>query len=117
MNDHRRKLAARYTAGLAGLPLVLPTETPGARHVYHLYVVRTPQRDQLAAFLKDKGIATGIHYPVPCHKQPAVEYLKPGPLEHTERIVKEILSLPLSAGHTEAEVDEVVAAVRSFLTK
>jgi dTDP-4-amino-4,6-dideoxygalactose transaminase len=117
MNDHRRKLAARYTAGLAGLPLGLPAETPGARHVYHLYVVRTPQRDQLAAFLKDKGIATGIHYPVPCHKQPAVEYLKPGPLEHTERIVKEILSLPLSAGHTEAEVDEVVAAVRSFLTK
>ena len=115
MNDHRRKLAARYTAGLAGLRLVLPTETPGARHVYHLYVVRTPQRDQLAAFLKDKGIATGIHYPVPCHKQPAVEYLKPGPLEHTERIVKEILSLPISAGHTEAEVDEVVAAVRSFL--
>ena len=117
MNDHRRKLAARYTAGLAGLPLVLPTETPGARHVYHLYVVRTPQRDQLAAFLKNKGIATGIHYPVPCHKQPAVEYLKPGPLEHTERIVKEILSLPISAGHTEAEVDEVVAAVRSFLEK
>jgi len=117
MNDHRRKLAARYNAALASLPLVLPTETPGARHVYHLYVVRTPQRDQLAAFLKDKGIATGIHYPVPCHKQPAVEYLKPGPLEHTERIVKEILSLPISAGHTEPEIDEVVAGVRSFLKK
>ncbi len=114
MNDHRRKLAARYTAGLAGLPLVLPTETPGARHVYHLYVVRTARRAELAAFLKDKGIATGIHYPVASHQQPAVEYLKPGPLEHTERIVKEILSLPISAGHTLAEVDEVVAAARSF---
>jgi dTDP-4-amino-4,6-dideoxygalactose transaminase len=117
MNDRRRKLAARYGAGLAGLPLVLPAESPGARHVYHLYVVRTPQRDELAAFLKDKGIATGIHYPVPCHQQPAIEYLKPGPLEHTERIVKQILTLPISAGHTESEIDEVVAAVRAFFTK
>jgi dTDP-4-amino-4,6-dideoxygalactose transaminase len=117
MNDRRRELAARYAAGLAGLPLVLPSETPGARHVYHLYVVRTQGRDQLAAFLKDKGIATGIHYPVPCHQQPAVEYLKPGLLEHTERIVKQILTLPISAGHTESEIDEVVAAVRAFFRK
>jgi dTDP-4-amino-4,6-dideoxygalactose transaminase len=79
--------------------------------------VRAPQRDQLAAYLKDKGIATGIHYPVPCHRQPAVEYLKPGPLEHTERLVKEILSLPISAGHKESEIDEVAAAVRGFFTK
>jgi dTDP-4-amino-4,6-dideoxygalactose transaminase len=116
MNDQRRKLAARYTAGLAGLPLVLPAETPGARHVYHLYVVRTSRRAELAAFLKGKGIATGIHYPVASHQQPAVEYLKPGALEHTERLVNEILSLPISAGHTEAEIDEVVAAARSFFT-
>lgn len=114
MNDHRRKLAARYTAGLADLPLVLPGEIPGARHVYHLYVVRTPRRAELAAFLKDKGIATGIHYPVASHQQPAIEYLKPGVLEHTERLIHEILSLPISAGHTEAEIDQVVAATRSF---
>ena len=117
MNDERRRLAARYAGGLAGLPLVLPSEAPGARHVYHLYVVATSGRDQLAAFLKDKGIATGIHYPVPCHQQPAVEYLKPGPLEHTERIVKQILTLPISAGHRESEIDEVVAAVRAFFKK
>jgi dTDP-4-amino-4,6-dideoxygalactose transaminase len=117
MNDHRRTLAARYTTGLAGLPLVLPAETRGARHVYHLYVVRTPQRDRLAAFLKDNGVATGIHYPVACHRQPAVEHLTPPPLEHTDRIVKEILSLPISAGHTEAEIDEVIAGVRAFFEK
>ncbi len=117
MNDERRRLAARYAGGLAGLPLVLPSEAPGARHVYHLYVVATSGRDQLAAFLKDKGIATGIHYPIPCHQQPAVEYLKPGPLEHTERIVKQILTLPISAGHRESEIDEVVAAVRAFFKK
>jgi dTDP-4-amino-4,6-dideoxygalactose transaminase len=114
MNEHRRLLAARYAQGLHGLPLVLPGEAPGAHHVYHLYVVRTPERDALATFLKERGIATGIHYPVPSHKQPAVEHLNPPPLERTERIVREILTLPISGGHTEAEVDEVIAAVRAF---
>jgi dTDP-4-amino-4,6-dideoxygalactose transaminase len=114
MNDHRRLLAARYAAGLAGLPLGLPAEAPGARHVYHLYVVRTPERNRLGAFLKERGIATGVHYPVPGHRQPAVESLSPGPLPRTERLVDEILTLPMSAGHTPAEIDEVVAAVREF---
>ena len=114
MNDHRRRLAARYQRGLAGLPLVLPAEAPGAHHVYHLYVVRTPERDGLAKFLKERGIATGIHYPVPSHQQPAVEPFNPPPLPRTERIVTEILTLPISAGHTEAEVDQVVAAVTEF---
>ncbi len=114
MNDRRRTLAERYTRGLSGLPLVLPTEAPGARHVYHLYVVRTRERDALAKFLKERAIATGIHYPVPCHKQPAVEHLNPPPLPRTERVVKEILTLPISAGHADAEVDEVIAAVRAF---
>jgi len=114
MNDHRRALARRYAEGLAALPLALPREAPGARHVYHLYVVRTPERNRLAAFLKERGIATGIHYPVASHKQPAVEHLNPPALARTERLVQEILTLPMSAGHTEAEVDEVVAAVRAF---
>jgi len=82
--------------------------------VYHLYVIRTRARDALAKALKERGIATGIHYPVASHKQPAVEHLNPAPLERTERIVQEILTLPLSAGHTDAEVDEVIAAVRAF---
>ncbi len=116
MNDHRRALAARYRAGLAGLPLALPEERAGARHVYHLYVVRTPERDALARHLKERGIATGIHYPVPSHQQPAVESFDPPTLPATERIVREILSLPLSAGHTEAEMDQVVAAVREFFS-
>jgi dTDP-4-amino-4,6-dideoxygalactose transaminase len=114
MNDHRRALASRYSAGLAGLPLGLPVEAPGARHVYHLYVVRTPERDALARFLKERGIATGIHYPVPSHKQPAVESFAPPALPVTERLVGEILTLPISAGHTPAEVDLVIAAVKEF---
>ena len=114
MNDHRRALAARYRAGLADLPLGLPAEAPGARHVYHLYVVRTPERDALARFLKERGIATGIHYPVASHQQPAVETLNAPALPRTERLVGEILSLPISAGHTLAEVDAVIAAVQEF---
>jgi dTDP-4-amino-4,6-dideoxygalactose transaminase len=117
MNDRRRALAARYRRGLAGLPLALPEEREHARHVYHLYVVATPRRDGLAAFLKARGIGTGIHYPIPCHRQPAVERLQPPALLRTEKLVEEILSLPMSAQHTDAEIDEVVAAVREFFAR
>jgi dTDP-4-amino-4,6-dideoxygalactose transaminase len=114
MNEQRRRVAARYARGLAGLPLGLPSERAGARHVYHLYVIRTDRRDALAKYLKERGIATGIHYPVPCHRQPAVESLAPPALPVTERLVREILTLPISAGHTEAEADEVAAAISEF---
>ena len=114
MNEQRRRVAARYARGLAGLPLSLPSERAGARHVYHLYVIRTDRRDALAKYLRERGIATGIHYPVPCHRQPAVESLASPALPATERLVREILTLPMSAGHTEAEADEVAAAIREF---
>jgi dTDP-4-amino-4,6-dideoxygalactose transaminase len=114
MNAHRRALAERYARGLAGLPLVLPGERAHARHVYHLFVVRTPRRAALAAFLKERGIQTGIHYPVPTHRQPALERFASSSLPWTEQLVDEILTLPLSAGHEEAEIDRVIAAVRQF---
>lgn len=114
MNDRRRAHAARYAAGLAGLPLTLPREREHARHVYHLYVIRSAQRKGLAEFLKARGIQTGIHYPVPCHRQPAVKQLEAHALPATERLVDEILTLPMSASHTEAEIDHVCAAVREF---
>ena len=117
MNDRRRQLAARYGERLSGLPVALPAERPGARHVFHLYVIRTDRRDALAAFLKARGIQTGIHYPVPCHRQPAVEHLNAPALPRTERVVRKILTLPLSAGHSEAEIDEVAAAVREFFSR
>lgn len=114
MNDQRRELAARYDKAFAGLPLGLPEERPGGHHVYHLYVVRTPRRDDLAAFLKARGVQVGVHYPVPTHRQPAVERLKPPVLPHTEQLVKEILTLPISAGHAVTEIDTVAMAVREF---
>jgi dTDP-4-amino-4,6-dideoxygalactose transaminase len=113
-NERRRALAARYQRGLAGLPLTLPSERAGARHVYHLYVVRTPHRQALAAHLEARGIQTGVHYPVPAHLQPAVDPFIPPALPATERLVDEILTLPISANHTDAEIDAVVDAVRSF---
>jgi dTDP-3-amino-3,4,6-trideoxy-alpha-D-glucose transaminase len=114
MNDRRRALAARYTAALAGLPLGLPVERPGARHVYHLYVVRTPRRAELVAFLTSRDMQVGIHYPVASHQQPAVERFAGPALPRTERLVDEILTLPISAGHTEDEIDAVAGAVRDF---
>jgi dTDP-4-amino-4,6-dideoxygalactose transaminase len=114
MNDRRRELAARYADRLAGLPLGLPSERARARHVYHLYVVRTRERGALARFLVARGVQTGIHYPVPAHRQPAVEHLGAAPLPATEQLVDEILTLPMSAGHTDAEIDEVARAVREF---
>jgi dTDP-4-amino-4,6-dideoxygalactose transaminase len=114
MNARRRALAERYRRGLVGLPLELPGERAHARHVYHLFVVRTPRRAALAAFLKERGIQTGIHYPIPTHRQPALERFAPSALPWTERLVDEILTLPLSAGHEEAEIDRVIAAVREF---
>ena len=114
MNERRRSLARRYADGLADLPVVLPAERERARHVYHLYVVRTPRRTELAAFLKERGIQTGIHYPVPTHRQPPVEHLATPSLPRTEQLVEEILTLPMSADHADEEIDRVVAAVRAF---
>jgi dTDP-4-amino-4,6-dideoxygalactose transaminase len=114
MNARRRALARRYREGLADLPLVLPAERERGRHVYHLYVVRTPRRAELAKFLRERGIQTGIHYPVPTHRQPPVEHLSPPPLPLTERLVEEILTLPMSADHTDEEIDRVITAVRAF---
>jgi dTDP-4-amino-4,6-dideoxygalactose transaminase len=114
MNARRRQLAARYAKGLEGLPLELPAERPDGTHVYHLYVVRTPRRQALAAHLAALGVQTGVHYPVPAHRQPAVERFAPPALPVTERVVDEILTLPISAGHSDAEIDAVADAVRSF---
>ncbi len=112
-NEARRALAARYQAWLPP-SVVRPIERPGCRHVYHLYVVRVPDRDRVRARLQEMGIGTGIHYPVPIHRQPAYQDLAPpsGGLAHTERLAGEILSLPMSPTLTEDQLAEVAEAVR-----
>ncbi len=118
-NTLRRDHAARYSQLLQNLPLKTPFEGMGNRHIYHLYVIQTAQRDQLQAYLKEQGIFTGIHYPVPIHLQQAVSYLgyTPGSLPVTERVAGEILSLPMFAELTDEQIDYVVTHVGKFLTE
>jgi dTDP-4-amino-4,6-dideoxygalactose transaminase/acetyltransferase-like isoleucine patch superfamily enzyme len=117
-NEARRKVAALYTEKLSGLPLKLPTERANSRHVYHLYVIRTPRRDALAKHLAKYKIGTGIHYPVPLHLQPALSFLGYGKGEfpRTETIADEILSLPMYPELSTAQIDRVADAIREFFS-
>jgi len=113
-NDARRCIADRYSEMLSGAPVEVPVERPGATHVYHLYVIRAPRRDELLTALGQRGIGAGIHYPVPLHRQPAYRELEAGPFPETERASDEILSLPMYPHMTNDQVDRVVEAVQDF---
>jgi dTDP-4-amino-4,6-dideoxygalactose transaminase len=114
-NKIRRTLAAEYNQCLTGV--ILPTERPNGYHVYHLYVVRHPQRDKLQLALKNAGIGTLIHYPTPVHLQEAYRDLgyREGSLPQTEQIAKEILSLPMFIGLTSEEVITIGYVVNKHL--
>ena len=116
-NEARRTHAAEYCRALAGTGLTLPSAKPGCTHVYHLFVIRHAKRDELQKFLKEKGIATGVHYPLPLHMQPAYADLKyaEGDFPATEKAAKEILSLPMYPEMTSAMVVEVAAAIKEFV--
>jgi dTDP-4-amino-4,6-dideoxygalactose transaminase len=110
-NARRRHLAARYDEGLTGSTVAVPAD--GGGHVYHLYVVRSPERDALQARLAERGVETLTHYPVAVHAQRAwTELARPG-LAESERAAAEVLSLPLYPQLTDAEADAVIEAVRA----
>jgi dTDP-4-amino-4,6-dideoxygalactose transaminase len=115
LNEHRRRVAARYGERLAGV-VKTPPEREWAEPVYHMYVIRAARRDALADFLKERGIATGIHYPVANHQQPAIRNLYDNlpELPATERLVDEILSLPIHGQLPLEDVDRVCDAVLEF---
>ncbi|HMH50591.1 MAG TPA: DegT/DnrJ/EryC1/StrS family aminotransferase [Candidatus Acidoferrum sp.] len=106
-----RRIAARYDAVLHDAPLTRPVERPGARHVYHLYTVRHPERDALAKALADLGVGTAVHYPIPIPAQPMFGG-DPRGWPEAARASREVLSLPCFAELTDAEVEEVASAVR-----
>jgi dTDP-4-amino-4,6-dideoxygalactose transaminase len=112
--EARRSHAKLYNELLADCDVVTPYELEEARHVYHLYVIRTPRRDKVLAHLKSKGVDAGIHYPVPLHRQPA--YLKQGygdlSLPLTEQASAEVLSLPLFPELTYEQIAYVAEAVK-----
>ena len=113
--EARRSHAARYDRALAAADVERPYVRPDVRHVFHVYTIRTPDRDRYAEALKAEGIATGIHYPVPVHLQPAHADLGygPGSFPEAERAAAEVLSLPIFPEMTDAQVQTVAAAVRA----
>jgi dTDP-4-amino-4,6-dideoxygalactose transaminase len=114
--EARRRNARAYDERLAGLPLVLPAERPGDRHVYHQYTLRTAHRDALGRFLDACGIDTRVYYPAPLHTQPACASLsyRAGQFPEAERACREVLSLPVHPQLTEAQLDRVAQAVGQF---
>jgi dTDP-4-amino-4,6-dideoxygalactose transaminase len=116
-NQRRRHIAALYTDRLAATRLALPQVCPGADHVFHQYAICLDTRDDLRAHLRQAGIGTLIHYPMPVHLQPAYRGRVPvvTSLFHSERVAGQILSLPIYPQLSNGQVEHVVASVRHFL--
>ncbi|MBF0331739.1 MAG: DegT/DnrJ/EryC1/StrS family aminotransferase [Candidatus Omnitrophica bacterium] len=112
-NASRRALAQAYGRQLAGLGIMLPSVKAGAEHVYHLYVVRTSGRDQLKEYLEQKGVMSMVHYAVPVHLMQVYQgrVQVPSPLLETERVVKEILSLPMYPQLSPEDIDKVTRII------
>ena len=115
--EARRRHAAGYNELLAGVDVQKPVEMPYAKHVYHVYAIRTPRRDLLQESLQAQGIQTGIHYPIPVHLQKAYADFGygVGDLPVTEQASNELLSLPMFAELQEPQIEAVCAAVREAL--
>jgi dTDP-4-amino-4,6-dideoxygalactose transaminase len=113
--DQRRSWARRFTEGLRESSLKLPYEAPGYRHVFHLYVVEHPKRDQLDRFLHSAGVDTKMHYPIAIHQQEGYPWGKPAnpkpPLPNTERNAAQCLSLPMYPELTADEVDYTISKI------
>jgi dTDP-4-amino-4,6-dideoxygalactose transaminase len=116
-NSMRVQTAALYDQLLAQSGSILPGRAEGVSHVFHLYVIRVDNRDELRAQLSDQGIQTGIHYAVPLHLEPAFADLGygPGAFPVAEQAAKSIISLPMFPFLSEAEVERVAEAVGSSL--
>jgi dTDP-4-amino-4,6-dideoxygalactose transaminase len=128
-NDARRSIAHRYDdlfhkAGLADSGtypsngIILPSEVPGAHHVWHQYVIRCARRDDLREFLSARKIGSEIYYPVPLHMQDALKNLgyAEGDFPESERAAREVLALPIFPELREDEQQTVVSAIAEFLS-
>lgn len=113
-NERRRAIAARYLAGIADTGIVLPFVPAGMEPVWHVFVVRHPEREAFARRLAEDGIGTVIHYPVPPHLQPAYASLgfREGAFPISEMLHREVLSLPIGPNMTDEQADRVIDAVR-----
>jgi len=117
-NEKRREVARYYNQALSDLPVVTPFEAKNVEHIYHQYTIQVQNRNKLQKFLKDKGIPTAIHYPIPLHLQPAFKHLtdaNEGDLPISEDVAKNVISLPMHPDLTREEQDYIVDAIRSFM--
>ncbi len=114
-NAGRRRVADAYMRGLAGLPLVLPAVGAANEPVWHLFVVRVADRDGVQRHLRETGVDAGLHYPIPIHHQHAYPQLAHLRFPVSEVIAAECLSLPMYAEMTEAQIEQVVGALRAAL--
>lgn len=116
-NARRREIAAAYDAALAGGPYAPPVRRDGTEHVFHQYVLRAPDRGALQARLRDEGVGTGVHYPVPVHLQAAYKDrvpLGPAGCGETERAAEEVVSLPMYPELSPEQVERICAALRGL---
>lgn len=112
-NARRRANALAYHAGLAGLPLELPEDAPG--HVWHHFVVRTPERDALRAFLREREVETEVYYPIPLHRQPCFGRSESLPV--AERAAREVLALPVHSELSADQISWVTSSVRDYFSR
>jgi dTDP-4-amino-4,6-dideoxygalactose transaminase len=117
--SERQRVAKRYAELLAGLPLQLPTEPSYAESVWHLYVVRHPQREELKKHLEANGVGCALHYPLPLHLQKCYAELghKVGDFPNAEKAANQCLSLPIYPELTEEHILRVAEVVKSFFKK
>ncbi|TMA29997.1 MAG: glutamine--scyllo-inositol aminotransferase, partial [Deltaproteobacteria bacterium] len=118
-NEHRRRVAGWYRERLAGLPLEFQARTEGETHAYHLFQVRTGQRDALLAHLRERDIDAVIRYPTPIHLQPAfaAKGWRAGQFPVAETLAKELLCLPIRPDIGVDEIDFVTDCTREFFRK
>lgn len=113
-NDFRRNLAKRYISEIKNDKLILPAYDFSKNHVFHLFVIRTSNRLALQYFLKDNGIETMIHYPIPPHKQKALSDWNNLSFPITEKIHEEVLSIPLNSSVSKTEVDYIISKLNAY---
>lgn len=113
-NEKRRAIAEKYLHSIHNPAIILPHAREKNAHVWHVFVVRSPKRDELQAYLKEKGIETIIHYPIPPHKQEAYKEYNTLSLPVTEKIHREVLSLPISPVLSENEAEFIIETLNNW---
>ncbi|MBK5719505.1 DegT/DnrJ/EryC1/StrS family aminotransferase [Dysgonomonas sp. Marseille-P4677] len=113
-NRNRRQIVDRYSVEIDNKDILLPTKGSDGEHVFHLYVIRSTQRDRLQSYLIENEIQTQIHYPLPIHKQQAYAEFEKQNLRMTELLNNEILSLPLYSSLSTKEIDKIIYALNNW---